>query len=115
MHEKFYVGVILPISVPIYNFKLHETAALASVSKSLKLTLHFDEEQKTPLELNQLLASYPSDAYMHCCGPTPMLDAYEKTSESSGYRNVHIALQLFMPRHQQVGSNYCSRLSAFRF
>ena len=67
---------------------VNEIAAL--VSERVKLTLHFDDEQKAPPQLDQLLATYPSDAHLYCCGPTPMLDAFEKTCESFGYRSAHV-------------------------
>ena len=48
------------------------------------------ENQQAPPQLDQLLASYSADAHFYCCGPTPMLDAFEKTCESLGYRNAHV-------------------------
>lgn len=136
VHEQLRIGMILPISVPRNNFKLHETAEhnvlvaggigitpiycmlqrlvalnrkvdviycartrseaafvneiAALVNERVKLTLHFDDEQNTSPQLNQLLAAYSADAHLYCCGPTPMLDAFEKTCESLGYRNAHV-------------------------
>ena len=62
----------------------------ALVSESVNLTMHFDDEQMAPPQLDQLLASYSADAHLYCCGPTPMLDAFEKTCDSLGYENAHV-------------------------
>lgn len=51
---------------------------------------HFDTEKGAPPDLKAFLASKPKDAHFYCCGPTPMLDAFEKFCEELGIENVHI-------------------------
>jgi vanillate O-demethylase ferredoxin subunit len=51
---------------------------------------HFDTEKGAPPDLKAYLASKPKDAHFYCCGPTPMLDAFEKFCEELGIENVHI-------------------------
>ncbi|MFT4099540.1 MAG: PDR/VanB family oxidoreductase [Burkholderiaceae bacterium] len=55
-----------------------------------KVTLRFDDEAGGPPDLGVLLADKPKDSYFYCCGPTPMLDAFEQTCERLGYANAHI-------------------------
>lgn len=57
---------------------------------AMSLTLHFDQEQGGPPNLQNLLAQRGADSHYYCCGPTPMLDAFEKSCEALGYENVHI-------------------------
>ncbi|HEY2256384.1 MAG TPA: PDR/VanB family oxidoreductase [Variovorax sp.] len=64
-------------------------AALAA-EKSIALTWHFDEEQGGPPELAALLAGKGADSHFYCCGPTPMLDNFEKTCLQLGFGNAHI-------------------------
>lgn len=64
---------------------LEEIAALGG-----KLTYHFNDEKGTLPDLAQYLAGRSADAHFYCCGPTPMLNAFEATCEQLGYANVHI-------------------------
>jgi ferredoxin-NADP reductase len=63
--------------------------ALAA-EKSVQLTWHFDEEKGGPPKLAELLAGKGADSHYYCCGPTPMLDGFEKTCEQLGYAHAHI-------------------------
>ncbi|MEF7614872.1 PDR/VanB family oxidoreductase [Aquincola sp. MAHUQ-54] len=63
--------------------------ALAA-DKGVAVTWHFDEERGAPPALAELLAGKGADSHFYCCGPTPMLDAFEKTCEQLGYANAHI-------------------------
>ena len=54
------------------------------------LTLHFDEEQGGPPRLTELLAGHARDTPLYCCGPAPMLDAFEQACEALGYTQVHM-------------------------
>jgi len=63
--------------------------ALAA-EKSVQLTWHFDEEKGGPPDLAALLGGKGADSHYYCCGPTPMLDNFEKTCEQLGLANAHI-------------------------
>lgn len=58
--------------------------------KSIELSWHFDDEQGAPPDLAKLLAGRGDYSHYYCCGPTPMLDAFERSCEQLGYANVHI-------------------------
>jgi ferredoxin-NADP reductase len=57
---------------------------------AIPLTLHFDSERGGPPDLTALLAGKGAESHYYCCGPTPMLDAFEKACEQLGYANTHI-------------------------
>ena len=54
------------------------------------LTLHFDSEQQGPPYLPGLLADKGGASHYYCCGPTPMLNAFEEACAQLGYANTHI-------------------------
>jgi ferredoxin-NADP reductase len=51
---------------------------------------HFDQEKDAPPDLRAYLASKPKDAHFYCCGPTPMLNAFEQICGELGLPNVHV-------------------------
>ncbi len=51
---------------------------------------HFDAEQGTPPDLRAFLAAKPKDAHFYCCGPTPMLNAFEAICAELDLPHVHI-------------------------
>jgi ferredoxin len=57
------------------------------------LTTHFDDEEGGPPDLRALLAERPAAPRVHlyACGPTPMLDAFERISAQLGHGdNAHV-------------------------
>jgi ferredoxin-NADP reductase len=58
--------------------------------KAIELSWHFDDEQGAPPDLAKLLAGRGDDSHYYCCGPTPMLDAFERSCEQLACANVHI-------------------------
>lgn len=51
---------------------------------------HFDQEQGGAPDLRSWLARKPAGAHFYCCGPTPMLNAFEQACEQLGLPNVHL-------------------------
>ena len=58
----------------------------------MPLRLHFDNEAGGPPDLRALLAERAPDATTHyySCGPTPLLDAFEKYCAELGLANSHV-------------------------
>lgn len=67
-----------------------EAAEALAKDHSISLTLHFDSEQEGPPYLHQLLADKGADSHFYCCGPTPMLNAFEEACAQLGYAHTHI-------------------------
>lgn len=56
-----------------------------------KLDVHFDDENDgRPADLKAYLSDVPADAHVYCCGPAPMLDAFDAACEAAGIANRHI-------------------------
>jgi ferredoxin-NADP reductase len=58
---------------------------------------HFDDESAGKvLDVAGIVAAAPRDAHLYCCGPTPMLNAFEAASKDWPREQVHI--EYFTPR-----------------
>jgi ferredoxin-NADP reductase len=76
----------------IYCARSRKEAALleALAQGPQQVSYHFDEEQGVPPDLLALLGNRASGAHFYCCGPAPMLSAFEQACATLGYANVHI-------------------------
>lgn len=75
---------------------LADIEALARGSVRGRLVMHFDDEAGgVPLDIAAAVASAPPDAHLYCCGPAPMLAAYELATASRPADHVH--LERFAP------------------
>lgn len=63
---------------------------VAAGGTALSAHFHFDDEQGAPPDLVQLLGGQSQDTHFYCCGPGPMLDAYERACAQLGQANVHL-------------------------
>lgn len=82
-----------PVEI-IYCARSRKEAAFVESIEALadkaSVTWYFDEEQGAPPDLASLLAGRGADTHYYCCGPTPMLDAFEAACERLGYAQAHI-------------------------
>ena len=61
------------------------------LSEKIRLITHFDSEVGgVPPDLTKLLGDNPKDTNFYCCGPSPMISAFEQTCEKLGYANFYI-------------------------
>lgn len=67
-----------------------EAIGALAAEKGVQLTWHFDDEKGAPPKLTELLDGKGADSHYYCCGPTPMLDSFEKACEQLGYPHAHI-------------------------
>lgn len=61
-----------------------------SCDGALSSNFHFDEERGVAPDLVGLLGGFSPETHFYCCGPGPMLEAYESACEKLGYTNVHV-------------------------
>lgn len=70
---------------------LPEIEALAAASAVGTLHTRFDEEHGgAPADLAPWIAAAPAGAHLYCCGPQPMLAAYERLTEGRDPGTVHL-------------------------
>jgi len=90
----------------IYAARSRREAAFAAELQAAaapgQLVLHFDDERGGPPDLAALLAGaidarhgdagaqYGADAHYYCCGPAPMIAAFEQACAALGYCHVHV-------------------------
>jgi vanillate O-demethylase ferredoxin subunit len=62
-----------------------------AIRPNADLNLHFDDERAgRPLDLANVVASAPAHAHLYCCGPVPMLEAFEKATAGRPSGHVHV-------------------------
>lgn len=69
---------------------LQELEAIAAAHPQVELRRLFDDEQGGPPDLRKILAGRTPSTHFYCCGPAPMLAAFEQACEAAGYLNAHI-------------------------
>ncbi len=60
------------------------------VDSNINVHWHFDNMEGTPPDLQRLLAGHGRDDHYYCCGPTPMLDAFDAACETLGFPYRHV-------------------------
>ncbi len=83
-----------------YSCRSREDMAFLEALKMLdaqSVHLHFDDEADGKfLDLAAALAAAPENAHLYCCGPNPMLKAFEAAAASRPRGNVHV--EYFTPK-----------------
>jgi len=68
-----------------------------------KVHLHFDDEAGGKvIDLAAAIAEAPANAHFYCCGPNPMLKAFEAAAASRPRANVH--LEYFTPKDDDAAT-----------
>lgn len=77
-----------------YSVRKRDEAAFLDVLSGPRLHLHVDAENgNAPMALKDIVAKAPQDAHLYCCGPGPMLDAFE--AACAGRPDGHVHLERF--------------------
>jgi ferredoxin-NADP reductase len=64
---------------------------LKALESMANATLHFDEEAGgTFLDGTALVAEAPRDTHLYCCGPAPMLAAFESATANWPREQIHV-------------------------
>lgn len=76
----------------LYCCRSREHAAWLGPIQALgvPLSLHFDSEQSGPPDLAEFISGRGVDTRYYCCGPSPMLNAFEQACAKLGYPRAHI-------------------------
>lgn len=74
-----------------YGVRRREEAAFLDVLPRERVHLHVDAEHGgAPLSMQQVVAGAPAGAHLYCCGPGPMLDAFERACAGRPAGHVHL-------------------------
>ncbi|MDD1534740.1 MULTISPECIES: PDR/VanB family oxidoreductase [unclassified Bradyrhizobium] len=64
---------------------------LSAIGAGTQLHVHFDDENGgRPLDLATIVGHAPASAHLYCCGPVPMLEAFEKAIAGRPAEYVHV-------------------------
>lgn len=78
----------------VYCAKSRSEAAFVEQLQALcgddGLTVHWDADAEGPPNLSVILAPFGAQAHFYCCGPIPMLNAFQATCQSLGFAHVHV-------------------------
>jgi ferredoxin-NADP reductase len=86
------------------SFELHyacrtraEAAFLREIAALPQARLHFDDEAGgRPPDIGAIVGAAPGDAHLYCCGPGPMLAAFEAATKDRPANHAHV--EYFTPR-----------------
>lgn len=68
-----------------------DTAFLEPLQKMPSANFHFDDENEGKfLDIAKIVAEAPKDAHLYCCGPTPMLKAFEAATADRPPDQIHV-------------------------
>jgi tetrachlorobenzoquinone reductase len=74
-----------------YGVRRREEAAFLDVLQGPGFHLHVDTEHgNAPLAVAEIVARAPQGAHLYCCGPAPMLDAFEAAAKGRPADLVHL-------------------------
>jgi ferredoxin-NADP reductase len=74
-----------------------DMAFLQALESMAGAQFHFDDETAgRVLDLPAIVAGAPKDAHLYCCGPTPMLKAFEAATKDWPHAQVHV--EYFTPK-----------------
>jgi ferredoxin-NADP reductase len=80
-----------------------DMAFLSALEAMAGAQFHFDDESGGKfLDVGALVAAAPKDAHLYCCGPTPMLKAFETATANRPREQVHI--EYFTPKQEAAKS-----------
>jgi tetrachlorobenzoquinone reductase len=76
-----------------------DMAFLNALEAMAPATLHFDDENAGQfLDIAGIVAGAPADAHLYCCGPAPMMAAFEAATASRPREQVHV--EYFVPKQE---------------
>lgn len=71
--------------------KRSDTAFLDSLEKKPQVRFNFDNEPGGKmLDITAVLRAVPANGHLYCCGPLPMLDAFEQAAKHLPRDRVHV-------------------------
>jgi len=76
-----------------------DMAFLQSLEAMAPAQFHFDDEAAGKfLDVKSIIAETPKDAHLYCCGPTPMLKAFEAATADWPREQIHV--EYFTPKQE---------------
>ena len=75
--------------------------AALEASKPGRVHFNFDHEPGGKVtDLNAIIAGLPRDAHLYCCGPVPMLQAFEAAAHAANWPAHNVHVEYFAPKEE---------------
>jgi ferredoxin len=82
-----------------YSARSRADAAFLKELEPLSQTkLHFDVEKGGVMPIPAIIPTLPRNAQLYCCGPSPMLAAFEDAAAKAGFKPEQIHVEYFTPK-----------------
>lgn len=82
-----------------YSARSRVDAAFVSELETYpQVKLHFDQEKGGVMPIANIIATLPKNSHLYCCGPTPMLAAFESAAAASGFSPDQVHVEYFTPK-----------------
>ncbi|WP_420839640.1 PDR/VanB family oxidoreductase [Cupriavidus yeoncheonensis] len=65
-------------------------ALLEMAGDQLTVQCHFSDEARSNADIKAFLSGFAAADHFYCCGPSPMLDAFEAACEALGLPHIHV-------------------------
>lgn len=76
-----------------------------------RVHLHLDQEANSILDIRAIIAAAPAGAHFYCCGPSPMLTAYEAAASVRAPETVHLERFGAAPAFTAAGEGFIVQLA----
>jgi ferredoxin-NADP reductase len=73
-----------------------------------RVSVHYDSIAATKLDIDGIVRVQPGSAHFYCCGPAPMLEAFERATASIPQECVHLERFAAQPGKAPVVSPACT-------
>ncbi|MCS6873817.1 MAG: PDR/VanB family oxidoreductase [Pyrinomonadaceae bacterium] len=93
-----------------YACKNKEEMAFYDELKNFKqVCFHFDDEAGAVFDIASAIEQIPLDAHLYCCGPTPMIEAFERLAYRFSPEQIHV--EYFKPKTDSTGKPFVVELA----
>lgn len=75
-----------------------EMAFYEELKEFKQVKFHFDDEVGQVFDIVSAIGSVSADSHLYCCGPTPMIEAFERATSSLPSEQIHV--EYFKPKAQ---------------
>lgn len=78
-----------------------EAPFLDELAGKARAHLHFDDEVGSVLPVSEIVSAAPADAHLYCCGPGPMLAAFEAATSEAGFSPEQVHVEYFTQKFER--------------
>ncbi|NHN39900.1 oxidoreductase [Pseudomaricurvus alcaniphilus] len=89
-----------------------EAIFIDQIADTKNANFHFDDEAGAYFDMRSAIDSAPEGTHFYCCGPQPMLAAYENATKTAKVPSENVHLEYFSAELDNSASSECTVISA---